>query len=153
MDYRDNIVETFKDESIHFIAAIAVFVVLLIYYNNMAFALVGFLSSLIVDIDHLFDYFLVKGFTFDVKAVFTGEVFAASKKIILPLHGWEYAAILLFVFYVTRNPVFVSISLGLFIHYLVDFFTNHVEPLSYFIIYRILIGFDIKRIIKNYACR
>lgn len=48
----------------------------------------------IIDLDHLFDYFLHYGASFNFKYFLEGSQFDESGRAFIPFHAWEYLAIL-----------------------------------------------------------
>lgn len=98
------------------------------------------LASLLIDIDHLVDYFLAYGFSFNLSVVSSGEYFDLNKKAILPFHSWEVALIsvsLGFIKSIRYRIIFLSIGVGMLGHLLVDQVTNAPPRDFFFILVRI----------------
>ena len=143
---KKSIIHVLVTEIYHFIAAILAGVLVYILFRQPILSFVTFMVSFFVDVDHIFDYLFAEGFKVDIPSFFSGSFFEKWKKIVLPFHAWEYVFILLILFWVWGNPLFAAIAVALFSHYLVDFITNEVTKPAYFLLYRISIGFDIKKI-------
>ena len=133
-------------EIYHFIAAILAGVLIYLLFGQLTLSFLTFMISFFVDVDHVLDYLFAEGFKVDVISFFSGAFFGKWKKIVLPFHAWEYVLILLILFWVWGNPLFAAIAVALFSHYSVDFLTNKVTKPAYFLLYRISVGFDIKKI-------
>ena len=110
---------------------------------------------MLVDIDHLLEYFLAEGLSLKIKLnkLLSGENFEKIGKIYVIFHAWEYLLLLLIIYAITQNLLFMSLFLGLLSHYIVDTISNEVVPLAYFITYRIKVNFDIKKIGTCYKHR
>lgn len=86
--------------------------------------------GVLIDIDHLYDYY---------------QRYANGRrnKIYVLGHAWEYSgigvAVLALVFY---HPVLLGAVLGHFAHVATDHFMNRLSPFAYSISYRLIKGFD-----------
>ena len=71
----------------------------LIYINTGSsfYALTSIVASYLIDADHLFDYFLFYGAKISPKKFFKMDYFKISKKAYVPLHGWEWLALLVII--------------------------------------------------------
>ena len=143
---KKDITHVLVTEIYHFIAAILAGVLIYLLFGQLILSFLTFMISFFVDIDHLFDYLFAEGFRVDIPSFFSGAFFRKWNRIVLPFHAWEYVLILLILFWVWGNPLFAAVAVALFSHYSVDFITNEVTKPAYFLLYRIGVGFDIKKI-------
>lgn len=121
--------------------------------NGPAAFLAAFAGGVLIDLDHLIDYFLAFGFSFNPLYFLQGYQFLASDKIYVLFHGWEYVILLgAFVWLYKRNTTIRSIAcslcLGAFLHLLIDVNVNNGMTLrSYSLIYRATQKFELRKIV------
>jgi hypothetical protein len=74
------------------------------------------------------------------------KIFLANGKVYVPLHGWEYAIILLMLslFLKKYRDIYVALSFAIIGHLLIDQFCYGMTPLKYFLVYRWMYGFGIE---------
>lgn len=152
-----------RDEIIHFI--ITIFCALLIYKSfstrinkknvRVLFATAIF-AGFLVDIDHLFDYFIAYGFNFNLKYFLKGYQFLRIDKFYLPLHSFELVVISLAVYLLkqrgageTFKIILLTFALVLFSHSITDIYLNQIPASSYFFIYRLQKKFILKDLISD----
>jgi len=86
--------------------------------------------GVLMDADHLYDYY-------------QWYIKKRPEKIFVLLHAWEYSiaglAVLAAVFY---HPLFLAVVAAHLSHVITDHLHNHLSPLGYSIIYRIVKKFD-----------
>lgn len=113
----------------------------------------GFLGELLLDTDHLFDYFLAYGPQFIPNFLIRGDMFGKLQKVYVPFHAWEWIILAAALTYVTKNVALryflLAITLGILFHLVYDTFYNHVPILGYSILYRFIHGFDLNTLIKS----
>lgn len=84
-------------------------------------ALVG---GVLVDLDHLLDYFLQFGLTFNLQQFLSGAQFSTSGKLYIFFHAWEYVLIFSIVYFFVKHvkvkAVLLGLALGLFLHLCAD---------------------------------
>lgn len=106
-----------------------------------------FLGGVLIDIDHFLDYFLSFGFNFNYDYFIKGEYFLRSNKAYIVFHSFEYVILFgvlaLFVKTRIKKMVLVAIALGMLSHLFIDIslFPNPIK--GYFILYRLLNGFNV----------
>ena len=146
---------TLINELFHLFGALIAAILTYIFYSNIYLSFISFSVSMLVDIDHLLEYFLAEGLSLKIKfkKILSGENIQKIGKIYVIFHAWEYLLLLLIIYAITQNPLCMSLFLGLLSHYIVDTLSNEVVPLAYFITYRIKVNFDIKKIGTCYKHR
>lgn len=106
-----------------------------------------FLGGVLIDIDHFLDNFLSFGFDFNYDFFIKGEYFIISNKAYIIFHAIEYVIISGLLSILSKNRkkkmIFASVALGMLSHILIDIllFPNPIK--GYFIIYRLLNGFNV----------
>ena len=102
-----------------------------------------FFAGILIDLDHAFDFVVIKKKMY--RSFKELKTFCASrddKKIYLWLHSYEVLAVLwALAFIFGASPVYAGILWGMTIHLFLDQLTNPIHPLSYFLVYRIKLGF------------
>lgn len=134
--------------AIHLGLVFAVALYLFIKYRNYRLIIISFLTGILIDIDHLVDYFYWKGnFFFSFKEFFAPASHALStQKVIVFLHGWEYLLILFWLGkkYFRKVPgALMALTLPYLFHLVLDQVTSAGNIFSYSLIYRILNGFSL----------
>jgi uncharacterized membrane protein YjjP (DUF1212 family) len=121
------------------------------YSKSIIASSVCFLSGVIIDIDHILDYYLhyrsfKKGFSHFYNSCLALKI----DRLHLVLHSYELVLILwVLVFVFRQNLLFLAISVGMSGHLLLDQVGNDLDRLGYFFIFRLLNNFKIQRIIKR----
>ncbi len=109
--------------------------------------LFGFLTTMFMDIDHFFDYFMYKGLTLNLTDFFQADYFSLSGKVFVLFHAWEYVIVLLVSYLFLKRKRFATFllfaALGIGVHLVYDTLYYGFNPLGYSIIYRILSGFSL----------
>ncbi|MBP9697583.1 MAG: hypothetical protein KBD65_00075 [Candidatus Moranbacteria bacterium] len=113
----------------------------------------AFVGAVLIDLDHLIDYFLAFGFHFSLPSFLQGEQFAQSDKIYVLFHGWEYVILLLGIAWFVESSgklktIILALALGIFFHILVDVNVNSGMTFrSYSVVYRSLQHYDMETIV------
>ncbi len=136
-----------QHELIHLVVAIFLAYLIFTWSHSKRAVIICLTYSIFIDLDHLFDFFLYnKGLSFDIALFFSSNFFLANGKVYVPLHGWEYAIILLIlgIFIKKYRDIYVALSLAIIGHLLVDQFCYGMTPFKYFLVYRWVYGFGIE---------
>jgi len=113
----------------------------------------AFFGAVLIDLDHLIDYFFAFGFHFDIFSFIHGEQFAKNDKIYVLFHGWEYIILLVAAAWLIKSnfklkAAVLALALGGFFHLLIDVNVNDGMTLKgYSILYRARQSFDIEKIV------
>lgn len=129
-------------------AAISIPVSLGVYYftHSFTYFLISFFVGILIDVDHVYDYIREEK-RFDLKHLFIKSYLGDFKKMYLFFHAYEYIPLAFLAGYLMNNftlPLVFSISY--IFHLLSDQFSNNTKPLGYFLIYRIIVKFEMKKI-------
>lgn len=112
-------------------------------------------GGVLIDLDHLVDYFLAFGGRFRVPYFLRGYQFLKSDKIYILFHGWEYGILLAIALSIvgggSASWVFLfTLGLGGLFHLVVDTHVNHGMSLkAYSLFYRLAKGFDVVKIVTR----
>jgi hypothetical protein len=108
--------------------------------------IIGLVVTVFLDLDHILDFWLYKGFSINVKEFFSGGYFSQSHKVHVFFHGWEYVVVCLLCYFLVKKPlvkhILAFIALGLTAHLLYDTIYYGFNWYSYFIVIRALHGFN-----------
>jgi hypothetical protein len=112
------------------------------YFGYIRWGMIaGFIGGVLIDLDHVLEYFLVFGFHFNLGYFLQGRQFLVGNQIRIFFHAWEYLPILLLVAWLCRSKKVVmtfilALTLGIFVHLVADCWINEYPPQNYSIIYR-----------------
>lgn len=113
----------------------------------------AFVGGVLIDLDHLIDYFLAFGAKFRLEYFLKGYQFLESDKIYIFFHGWEYVVALLFFYGISENAILqtslLSLALGMFFHLWTDVIINKVPLRSYFLFHRMKKRFDMVNLVTE----
>jgi hypothetical protein len=108
------------------------------------FIILGYFISILIDLDHLVDYFIYKGsLSFNLWEFFTYNYFDANGKVYNLLHAWEWGVILLVIYLATgkRYKFILFIFVALSAQLLFDTISYGFDPKVYLITYRYMNNF------------
>lgn len=125
-------------------------VVYCIFHSLPAFfgSLIG---GLLIDIDHLFDYFIHEGVNFRLYSFFEWCYKNKWKKLILFFHSIELVLVFwLCILYFHLGLLWIGIAIGMTQHLILDaIFNIQLNPMFYFFILRFRKGFERKYILRG----
>lgn len=108
-------------------------------------------GGVLIDTDHLIDYFLAFGWNFDFDYFRRGYEFLKNGKLYLFFHGWEYFLVLILVFYVVKNKtakaIFLGLALGMLSHLFTDVALNEVSAETYLITRRAKNNYEVEKLV------
>lgn len=134
---------------VHHHIGLSLSVALAVYalYRSAAMAIASFLSGILVDLDHGFDYLREYGFRWDVRFFFDSFHNTLYRKVVLPLHAWEWLALLAVLPALSLgSEVSIGIFIGMGQHLIADQYTNPVCRWGYLFVYRLRCGFVTSKI-------
>jgi len=103
-----------------------------------AFSVMGVL----IDLDHLIDYFRETGFNVEVKRFLAYFEDQRPRHLWLLLHGFEWMPLTLAGCLLLDPPAWAWAGVaGWFLHLLLDHRHNQLHPLTYWLVYRARLGF------------
>ncbi len=112
------------------------------------------LVGVLLDLDHLVEYYRTKGFTLNPLKIYRFCGFALQRdwppRVFFWLHAYEYVLLLALITHAVQfHPAAVGALIGMTQHLLLDQIGNNVGPFSYFLSYRLLYRFRCDRILTD----
>ncbi len=130
----------------HIAISTPVSLAILYFTKSYFYFFFSFCIGVLLDIDHIYDYVREEK-KFDLKHLFIKSYLGDFKKMYLFFHAYEYIPIAFITGFFMNNYVFpVVFSISYLFHILPDQFSNNTKPFGYFLIYRIWVKFDMKKI-------
>jgi len=121
----------------------------IIYYLSRSWELTtsSFLAGVLIDIDHVIDYFLNEGIKLNIKDFFRFYRDERYKRLTIVFHAWEWLIFLfVFLWFSGWNTWLTGILIGFTQHLLFDKFYNVSRFSSYLFLWRWWVGFEPKLI-------
>lgn len=131
----------------HFLLSIFLSAFVYLFTKDIFASFLCFFAGFFIDGDHLIDFWIYKG-----KIIFSREIFhefyKRFGKIYIFGHSLELLVPLaLITFY---YPVYgAALLIGFLSHVISDYLTYDMHPLSYFMTYRLIRGFNIEYVCKG----
>lgn len=122
-----------------------------IYSSSIAASFICFLSGVLIDLDHFYDYYLnYKKWPLSLKDFYLSCIEHKFKRAYLLLHSLELVALLWFFIVIFRlNLFWVAVALGVSLHFLLDILGNRAYFFTYSFIYRMQKDFLAKLLFKH----
>ena len=140
---------------IHFALAVLSGYLLGAYFNNKKLGVIfGILGGFLIDLDHVLEYFLVFGPSFNLQYFFESRQFLASDMVRIYFHAWEYLPLLLIFAFVFRKKdkikiALITLALAGSIHLVSDVLINDSYFKYYSLSYRASHNFSAKDLIPE----
>jgi hypothetical protein len=108
-----------------------------------------FLAGVFIDLDHLVDYWLNRGFNLNPRKFFDFCYFGTSARFLDLLHGYEFIPLLVWAAGIPGySDIGWGVTTGYTLHLLGDqFFNTHLNRWTYFFSYRLFHGFRSDKIV------
>lgn len=137
-------------ESLHLLLTSLIAFFLYHRFKTLKLVLVAFLVIILLDADHLFDYFLYVFSSNNFSHPFSVNYFQGSSKVFVLLHGWEWSLPLWLISRkIGKRKKLVglewAVTLSYLGHLLIDQLSYTSNPLAYFLTFRLLTGFDLTK--------
>ncbi len=130
----------------HIAVSVPVSLTILYFTKSYFYFFLSLTVGILLDIDHIYDY-IKEEKRFDLKHLFIKSYLGDFKKMYLFFHAFEYVPVALLIGYFTNNLTFAIVfSTAYLFHLIPDQFSNNTKPFGYFLIYRILVKFEMKKI-------
>lgn len=134
----------------HAIASGIVSICVWAYFRSISCAVVSFAAGVLLDADHVIDHCATHGFTLKLRDVYDSCLNIRLKKLYLVLHSYEMVAFLwLAIFWFGLSNIWMALAIGWTQHLLIDQVTNPINPLGYFLMFRIAKGFKKESIVTQ----
>jgi hypothetical protein len=127
----------------HLILSPLVAAIFFLFTRSLIPSIICLFVGVFIDLDHLIDFWVhSKKFSFG-KDFFDYFYKAEFRKIYLVFHSVELIPFIYFLGnFLFGKSMTYAILLGFIVHLFLDYIGNSKNPFSYFLIYRILVGFD-----------
>jgi len=136
------------DIFLHFLLALAISFIIFIKSGKLAYAIIFLGGGVLIDLDHLIDYYFFFRHKFTLKN-FLSCAFLRSGKAYLFLHSWEIVFVGLILGATLESIELLLFSLSLTLHLVIDNMQRK-NLLCYFLIYRIAKKFEVRIILPEH---
>jgi membrane-bound metal-dependent hydrolase YbcI (DUF457 family) len=130
---------------------------LILYFltGSLKVSLPAFLTGVLIDIDHLFDYWYDRGgIKLSVKDFFDRCEKNKLRKYFVFLHSIEVLFLFILLYFLfLRKEIVLGIILGMSCHIVCDYLTNGVSTLTYFLYIRQKHNFDSLKLLTSMSKR
>jgi small-conductance mechanosensitive channel len=130
----------------HILVSAILAVIIFMITRSFVDAFACFIAGTVIDIDHVFDYYLYSGrLSFDVSEI--SGFYHSYRKVFVLLHSYEllvFGVVVASVF--DAYGLFFSAAVGFVGHMLLDSMSYEMKWISYFFVYRALNGFRLERL-------
>lgn len=111
---------------------------------------ISILVGVLVDIDHIFDFFLQRRkIILNKKELYKSFEDEPLKKAYIFFHSIEFLPVFwILISYFSTKQLATIIVLSMVQHIIVDIFTNPTRPTTYLFIYRFIKKFELRRLFK-----
>ncbi len=130
----------------HVIASIIFSTLFFVVFKSWTIATVSFFSGVLIDIDHVLDYFWEFRKRFRLEEFFSAyrndKVFFSA----IIFHSWELLIPLnIYAFFISGNLWVIGIAIGFTQHVVLDQIFNNPSGCMYFFFWRVKKGFNLKK--------
>jgi len=133
-----------ETEIVHLTVGLTLALTIFYLSKSRSLALFSFLVNLLMDVDHLFDYFLYFGLKFNLNDFLKGAAFDQSGQVYTLFHAWEWPVLLTLLGLKFQRKILWTLALTIFLHVLTDVLTNRMYFSDYSFIFRYLHDFRIR---------
>lgn len=125
------------------------------YFNrSWQGTIAGFVGGVLIDLDHVIDYWAEFGWRFNIWEFLQGGQYLASGQIHTWFHAWEYLPVLIAVAWLLRRhrtaaAVIAALAAGAFVHLVTDCLVNNYPPRNYSLAYRIGVDFRVESLLNE----
>ena len=130
----------------HFVIGLGISFFVFKKTKNIGYIFLCLLASFLIDVDHLFDFWMAYGFSLDLGKFFEINFFKINGKVFVPFHSWELVGLILLLskFAKKYKWVLLTVSLAMFGHILWDAISYKIVAIDYSLIYRSVHDFKIR---------
>jgi hypothetical protein len=134
----------------HIVASVIFSSIFFLVFKSWSITVSSFISGVLIDIDHVLDYFWEFRKRFNVKEFFDVHHNDKILFFMVILHSWELLALLSICAYsMSWNPWIVGVTLGFTQHIILDqIFNDNPVRLKYFFFWRLKNDFDVKKMVQ-----
>lgn len=132
--------KTILEICVHLVFTFIFSLIIYLKSGNLGYFITFISGGILIDLDHLIDYFLFFKNRFKLKD-FLNAAFIESGKVYLILHSWEINLIVFFLGLTIKSNGLLLLALSLTIHLSIDNLQRK-NRLAYFFTYRVINKFD-----------
>ncbi|MDD5432986.1 MAG: hypothetical protein PHO70_08425 [Candidatus Omnitrophica bacterium] len=135
----------------HIVCTAVVSSVVYLFFKSFSAFVISFVSGVLIDVDHIFDYYLQERPTLKLREIYSWCINKRFSLLFLFFHSLELIVLLWVIVYVFKLGVFwIAFSIGITQHMILDLIFNRAEihSYSYFLSYRLLKGFRKEPLMK-----
>ena len=119
-------------------------------FKSWTITVVSFFSGVLIDCDHIIDYFWEYRKRFIVKEFFYVRYYGKALFCMAIFHSWELLALLsICAFSMSWNPWILGVTIGFTQHIILDQIFNKPHRLKYFLFWRLKNSFNVKKMYTN----
>ncbi len=137
----------------HFLISIIFSTLFFVIFKSWKISVSSFLSGVLIDCDHIIDYFWEFRNRFSVKEFF--DVYYNGKSLfsMIVFHSWELLALLsICAFSMSWNPWIIGATIGFTQHIVLDQIFNKPSRWTYFFFWRLKNDFNMKKMFPKLDC-
>ena len=144
----------FAHEMLHLCSGIAMFFLLWKMFGQIKYGVLGFLVSLLIDIDHYLEGLIANRLNFSwIFKTYPNEYWRKTGVITLLFHSWELLLIVFLIGIISNHRLLaLSIVYPAALHYLIDnlIYTSFrgMSVLQYFLVFRVINGFSYEKLCR-----
>jgi hypothetical protein len=141
----------------HITASILVGGAVAVYFRSPASGVVSFLAGVLIDLDHMLDYFFAKGIKLDVREFYDYCLNTKYKRLSLVMHSYELIVLFwLAIAFFSLGVMWKAAAIGFTQHLALDLIRNFscgvMDLKGYSFLYRMLHRFDSDKYIRRRGC-
>jgi len=129
----------------HFIIGLLVGLIVYKKTREVKYLIIALLASFLIDLDHLFDFWMAYGFSLNAVEFFEIDFFNINQAVYVPLHSWELISLIiaLGLLFKKYRWELLTIGLAMLFHVAWDVVSYRIMPIDYSLIYRFLNNFSL----------
>lgn len=136
----------------HIVSSALIASILYLFFKSWNMALICFLSGILIDLDHIYDYTREFGFPFKIKDFFNTAYDGEVSRWTVVLHSWEVLFLIGIIAWFTNwNPWITGVLVGFGHHIVLDMLDKDERLRSYSFIWRWKNNFEFEVIFPNTA--
>lgn len=120
--------------------------------QSVPMAIASFISGVLIDLDHVFDFLVFSKEKFSIKGFFSWCYDTKWERVTLLFHSYELYLALGIIVYFYPNKILIGVLFGSGLHLILDQIGNRIHgryPMFYFLTYRCFVGFRKSKLLVN----
>ncbi len=134
----------------HIICSLAISGIIYFVFKSLALFFVSLAAGVLIDIDHILDYYIQEGVTFKIKNIYRWCAEMKLRFLFIFFHSFELIFLFWVIIYKFKLGIFwIVFAVGLTQHFMLDILFNPIHSYSYFLSYRIMRGFKREYLLRK----